>query len=81
MSEYEAYFSFAWLHHRDRVVPVYTPWVLRKPQDCNGSDARMLEKWVHSEVVYFTCHDNYGMEDYYINCKNRRCDPAGLVRK
>ncbi|GAX78786.1 hypothetical protein CEUSTIGMA_g6223.t1 [Chlamydomonas eustigma] len=79
MSEYEAYFSYVWLHYRDRVVPVYTPWVLRKPKDCNQSEPAdgksRLAEWGNSEVVYFTCHDNYGIEDYYINCKNRRCDP------
>ncbi len=36
----------------------------------------MLKEWESSEVVYFTCHDNYGSDDYFINCKNRRCDPG-----
>jgi hypothetical protein len=50
MSEYEAYFSYAWTHHRNRMAPVYTPWVLRAPRLCDRRDKRELERWKGSEV-------------------------------
>lgn len=79
MSEYEAYFSFVWARYRERVEPVYLPWILRKPSTCNYNDKATMSLFHDkTSIMYFTCHDNYDSDDYYINCKGRerQCDPA-----
>ena len=44
MSEYEAYFSYVWLRHRERVTPAYVPWALRMPHLCSYRNSTMLSK-------------------------------------
>lgn len=74
MSEYEAYFSFAWYFYNDRIDIVNIPYVMRKPELCNyDSLAAFRESTI---IVYSTCHDNFGGDDVYTNCRGReeRCD-------
>ena len=72
MSEYEAYFSYAWMRFRERVEPVYLPFMLRQPQKCDFHNKTMVSHLLdHTVVAYLTCHDHWGPDDYYINCKGR----------
>jgi hypothetical protein len=77
MSEYEAYFSFAWYFYRDRMAVINLPYVMRPPATCRYADAPPFQG-TGSLLAHFTCHDNYGGGDWYTNCRGREaaCDPA-----
>jgi hypothetical protein len=73
MTEYDAYFSFISYFYPDRVETISLPYVIRQPTFCNYFDVPMLSAFLDSDVAYFTCHDRYNREDFYINCNGRNC--------
>jgi hypothetical protein len=73
MTEYEAYYSFISYFYPDRAATILLPYVIRQPKLCNYSDASTIGPFLNSEIAYFTCHDRYDREDFYVNCNGRKC--------
>lgn len=73
MTEYEAYFSFISYFYPDRFEAISLPYVIRQPMLCNYFDASTLSTFLESDVAYFTCHDRYDRDDFYVNCNGRDC--------
>jgi hypothetical protein len=73
VTEYEAYYSFIFYFYPDRVAAISLPYVIRQPKLCTYYDTSIMSAFHDSEVSYFTCHDRYDREDFYINCKAKKC--------
>jgi hypothetical protein len=77
ISEYEAYFSFAWYFYQQRLDVVSMPYVMRQQHMCNYYNETTQAFKEDSIVTYLTCHDNYDGDDHYANCRGREdmCNP------
>jgi hypothetical protein len=73
MTEYEAYFSFISYFYSERVETISLPYVIRQPSFCNYFDAPTLSPFLDSDIAYFTCHDRYDTNDFYVNCNGKNC--------
>lgn len=73
MTEYEAYFSFISYFYSERVETVSLPYIIRQPRLCNYYDASVISPLFGGPVAYLTCHDKYDREDFYVNCRGRKC--------
>jgi hypothetical protein len=73
MTEYEAYFSFISYFYAERVETISLPYVIRQPTFCNYFNAPTLSSFLDSDIAYFTCHDKYDINDFYVNCNGKNC--------
>ena len=73
MTEYEAYFSFISYLYSERVETISLPYVIRQPTFCNYFDTATLSSFHDSDIAYFTCHDRYDTNDFYVNCNGKNC--------
>lgn len=73
ITEYEAYFSFISYFYSERVEIISLPYVIRQPTFCNYFDAPTLSLFLDSDLAYFTCHDRYDTNDFYVNCNGNNC--------
>lgn len=79
MSEYEAYFSFAWYFYQDRLDTQHLPYVMWGPARCNYTHQDTVGMLIkNTKIAYVVCHDGLGADfEHYANCNGREadCDP------